>query len=38
LPFVVHSLSEKFKKLKREVPIFEWRGGDLKIKYEKMKL
>jgi deoxyhypusine synthase len=38
LPFVVHSLSEKFKKLKREVPVFEWRGSELKIKYEKMRL
>jgi deoxyhypusine synthase len=38
LPLVVHSLSEKFKKLKRDVPIFEWRDNDLKIRYESMRL
>jgi len=38
LPIISHALSEKFKKLKREIPVFEWRSNDLKIKYEKMKL
>lgn len=38
LPLVAHSLSEKFKTLKRNVPVFEWKNGDLKIKYNKTKL
>lgn len=38
LPIVVHALSEKFKTLKRNVPVFEWKNDDLKIKYEKTKL
>lgn len=38
LPIVVHSLSEKFKRLRRNVPIFQWRNNDLKIKYVPMKL
>ncbi|MDI6798754.1 MAG: deoxyhypusine synthase [Candidatus Aenigmarchaeota archaeon] len=38
LPIISHSLSERFKILRREVPIFEWRGSNLKIKYEKARL
>jgi deoxyhypusine synthase len=38
LPLIVHSLSEKFKRLRRDVPMFEWKGSDLKITYERMKL
>lgn len=38
LPLVAHSLSEKFKILRRNVPVFEWKNGDLKIRYEKTKL
>jgi len=38
LPIVVHSLSEKFKRLRRNVPVFQWRSNDLKIKYVSMSL
>ncbi|MEM3597387.1 MAG: deoxyhypusine synthase [Candidatus Hadarchaeum sp.] len=39
LPIVAHALGEKFKKLRRDVPVFEWgRNGTLTIKYEKRSL
>lgn len=39
LPIIVHALSEKFKRLRREVPIFEWdKNGELKLSYETMRL
>jgi len=39
LPIVVHALAEKFKRLKREVPVFEWsKGAKLKLSYEKRTL
>jgi deoxyhypusine synthase len=38
LPLIVHSLSEKFRRLRRDVPVFEWRSNDLKITYERMRL
>lgn len=38
LPIVVHSLSEKFKRLTREVPKFEWEGTNLRIVYERTRL
>jgi len=38
LPIVVHALSERFKKLKRNVPIFKWKNNDLVVKFEKMRL
>lgn len=38
LPLVVHSLSEKFRRLRRDVPVFQWKGNDLRITYEKMRL
>ncbi|MEM5843631.1 MAG: deoxyhypusine synthase [Candidatus Aenigmatarchaeota archaeon] len=38
LPIVSHSLSERFKKLRRNVPIFSWEEKDLKIKFERMTL
>lgn len=38
LPLVVHSLSEKFRRLRRNVPVFQWRSSDLKIKYVSMRL
>ncbi|MGQ9596627.1 MAG: deoxyhypusine synthase [Thermoproteota archaeon] len=38
LPIVVHSLSEKFKRLAREVPKFEWEGTNLRIVYERTRL
>lgn len=38
LPIISHSLSERFKKLRRDIPVFKWKGRDLSIKYEKAKL
>jgi deoxyhypusine synthase len=38
LPIISHALSERFKRLRRNVPIFEWKSNEVKIKYEKMKL
>jgi len=39
LPIIVHALSEKFKRLRRDVPIFEWgKNGELKLSYETMRL
>ncbi len=38
LPIVVHALSEKFERLRREVPIFAWNKEGVGISYEKMKL
>ena len=38
LPIIVHALSEKFKRLRREVPVFEWGEGKLKLSYETMQL
>jgi len=38
LPIVVQSLSEKFKRLRRNIPIFQWRSSDLRIKYVPMRL
>jgi len=38
LPIISHALSERFKRLRRDIPIFEWHSSDLKIKYERMKL
>lgn len=38
LPFVVHSLSEKFKKMRRSVPVFNWKSNNLKIKYQDTRL
>ncbi len=39
LPIVSHALGEKFKRLRRNVPVFEWsRNGGLKMRYEKKVL
>ncbi len=38
LPIVVHALSEKFERLRREVPVFEWNKEGVDISYEKMRL
>ncbi len=39
LPIIVHALSEKFKRLRREVPVFEWsKNGELRLSYETMRL
>jgi deoxyhypusine synthase len=38
LPIVSHALSERFKKLRRNVPQFLWRNKDLKVKFEKVSL
>lgn len=38
LPIVVHALSERFKKVRRNIPVFHFSNGNLKISYEKMTL
>ena len=39
LPIIVYALSEKFKRLRREVPVFEWsKNGELRLSYERMQL
>lgn len=39
LPIVSHALGEKFKRLRRNVPIFEWgKNGSLKMSYDKKVL
>ncbi len=39
LPIVVHALSEKFKRLRRDVPVFDWdKNGELNLSYETMRL
>jgi len=39
LPIVVHALSEKFKRLRRDVPVFDWgKNGELNLSYETMQL
>ncbi|MEM2351892.1 MAG: deoxyhypusine synthase [Thermoproteota archaeon] len=38
LPIIVHSLSEKFRRLRRNVPVFQWRSNDLRINYVPMRL
>jgi len=34
LPIVVQALSQRFRKLRRRIPIFEWKDDDLRIRYE----
>ena len=39
LPIIVHALSEKFKRFRREVPAFEWgERGELELSYDEMRL
>jgi len=38
LPIVVHALAERFKKFRREIPVFDWEGSSLEITFEKCKL
>jgi deoxyhypusine synthase len=38
LPLVVHSLSEKLRRFRRNVPVFKWGSGNLKIEYVPMRL
>lgn len=38
LPIISHALSENFRKLKRNVPIFKWHGNNFSIEYQKLKL
>lgn len=38
LPIVVHALAERFKKFKREIPIFDWEGNNPRLTFEKAKL
>ena len=38
LPIIVHTLAERFKKLKRNVPLFNWESNGLTISYNHLKL
>lgn len=38
LPIIVHALSERFKRLRRNVPTFEWNSREVKVRYENMRL
>jgi deoxyhypusine synthase len=38
LPFVSHVLSDRFKKLRRNVPVFNWHDGTLDIGYRRTRL
>jgi len=38
LPFISHVLSERFRRLRRDVPIFNWHDGSLDIEYRRMRL
>jgi len=38
LPIVVHALSDKFKRLTRNVPVFDFKNGDMKLTFEKRKM
>lgn len=38
LPLIAHALSDRFKRLRRNVPIFDWSNGNLSITFERQKL
>jgi len=38
LPFISHVLSERFKRFRRDVPIFNWHDGSPDIEYRRMRL
>lgn len=38
LPIAVHALAERFKRLRREIPVFNWSGDGLKLGYKKTEL
>ncbi len=38
LPFIAHALSERFRKLSRNVPVFHWEDRNLTIEYKRMRL
>jgi deoxyhypusine synthase len=38
LPIVAHALSDKFKRLTRNVPLIDFKNGDVKLSYEKMRV
>jgi len=38
LPIVVHALSDRFKRLTRNVPLIDFKNGDVKLSYEKMRV
>jgi deoxyhypusine synthase len=38
LPFISHVLSEKFRRLRRDVPTFNWQDGSLNIEYKRLRL
>ena len=38
LPIVVHALADKFKRFRREIPVFDWNSGSLRLTFEKSRL
>lgn len=38
LPIAAHALSDRFKRLRRNVPVFEWGPNNLDIRFESRKL
>nr|MDO8134420.1 deoxyhypusine synthase family protein [Candidatus Njordarchaeum guaymaensis] len=38
LPIVIHSLAERLKRFRREIPIFNWGNNGLELAFEKIKL
>jgi deoxyhypusine synthase len=38
LPLVAHALAERFRRLRRNVPYFNWSVGGLKMRYDRLRL
>lgn len=38
LPLIVHVLGQRFRRLQRQVPVFDWTTGNPKITFEKRRL
>ena len=38
LPIVIHSLAERFKRFRREIPVFDWSDDGLELTFERSKL
>jgi len=37
LPILAQALAEKFKRIRRNIPIFEWTGDTLEITFQRFK-
>ncbi len=38
LPLITRALAERFKRLKRSVPVYDWGSKELEIRYERLRL